>query len=103
WGVGCAGRGGEKGAMGQSFEDSHYGAGVAGGTVTAVVAAKAVVRSREQSDVLPSFVAGKRRDALDGCFGDDRQISSEPFEVRHRPFPHVDQRGARRTRPFLER
>src|SRR5262245_64939858 len=86
-----------------TLEHRQYRDRLTVGAVTSIVAAKVVVGSGEQFDVLPAFVARKRQDALDRRFGDDRQIASEPFKMRHRAFPHVDESGARRTRSFFER
>src|SRR5262245_33890068 len=69
--------------IGPTLEHRQYRDRMTVGAVTSVVAAKAVVRGGEQLDVLPAFVARKRRDALDWRFGDDRQIASEPFNMRH--------------------
>src|SRR5262245_44671260 len=79
------------------FEDGHHWNRLAIGTIAAVVAAEAVVRGRQQSDVLPPPVARERSDLVDWGSCDNRQIAPKSFKMGHRAVPSVDKRNAGRT------
>src|SRR5215831_189226 len=90
-------------AISPPLEDGQNRNRLAIRTIASIVPPEAVVRGRQQSDVLPPFVVRERRDPLDGGLGDNRQVAAQPFKMGHRTPPHVNERRAGRTRPLLQR
>src|SRR5262245_27254728 len=64
-----------------SLEHGHDGLLLTIRALAMVVTLEGIVCGRQQSDVLPSFVARNRRNSLDRCFCDHGEVAAEPLEM----------------------
>src|SRR5262245_17925067 len=89
-------------AIAPSLEDGNDRNRMAIGAIAPIVAAEAIVGSRQQPDVLPPPVACERRDPCDRGLSDNCQIAAQPFKMGHRAVPSIDKRSAGRAWALLQ-